>query len=769
MKKRIIQFEYANTTRGIAMLKPFIPVIIIISGFILLSCNQRKKSKSVVSEQSSYNDTKFIQEYHEAYYISNNSADNEIRSIAVDDESSVWIATASGIFYKKVNTQLWNPVISGENRGPAYSVVVTKDNSVFMGTWNGLYRYKNKKLTKEEGPKPPISVICNSAEGTYALGPHGIWYSTGMGWEYQDYKIARSVRDAIVDNIGALLVATNAGLYSCKDGKTQLYQDTNELISSYASGISASPEGDIWVGVMGGVSIRQENKLLQNLTPKEGIPSIFVNCISQSPQGIMWVGTDVGIVRYDKNGSHTIRFSKRWLTHNKVNDIAFDKSGNAWIATANGVSAIKRRIMTLAEKEQYYYNQLMKKHIRKPWICGNLRLDIPGDTATWHNSDDDNDGEFTGGYLAMESFRYAVTKDNQAKINARKAFDFLSLLQEVTGTEGFIARTIIPSDWTEMKDPNRTYTKRQIADRLVRDPRYKPVEKRWHKSKDGKWLWKGDTSTDEMSGHIMAYFYYYEYAADAEEKELIRAHVKKIIDHLIKTNYNLIDLDGKATRWGVWSPDYLNGDPDWASEKSINSFELLAFLKFAAHITADKKYDKEYKRLIDKEGYLENDSQMNTKNPAWQIYFDITLEAYLFPILLKYEKDPELKKFYTNLMDEWMAKQTYGENLISNMTYALATGKKVNTKQTIDFLRDAPLDLVDWKIDHTLREDVQLVRKPILEELQISVLPAASERATVRWDVNPWAAIQGNPSRVREPVFWLWPYWMARYLDIIEE
>ena len=95
-------------------------------------------------------------------------------------------------------------------------------------------------------------------------------------------------------------------------------------------------------------------------------------------------------------------------------------------------------------------------------------------------------------------------------------------------------------------------------------------------------------------------------------------------------------------------------------------------------------------------------------------------------------------------------------------------GKKVNVKQSIDFLTHTPLDLVDWQIDHTIREDVKLVRSPILEELQIAELPHASIRATVRWDKNPWAAIHGYPGQVREPVFWLWPYWMARYLEIIQ-
>jgi hypothetical protein len=367
----------------------------------------------------------------------------------------------------------------------------------------------------------------------------------------------------------------------------------------------------------------------------------------------------------------------------------------------------------------------------------------------------------------MESFRYAVTGDPDARLKARKAFEFLKYLQEVTGTEGFFARSIVPADWKNVNDPNRRYDKIELAEELVNDPRYKPVEERWRRSKDGKWLWKGDTSSDEMDGHMMSYFFYYELAAGEEEKVMIRNHVRKIIDCLIKNGYNLIDIDGTHTRWAVWSPEKLNRDPDWASEKALNSMELLAYLKLAAHITGDDKYQKEYIRLIKEEGYLDNASQLNSKNPAWQVYFDLTMEGYLFPILLKYEENPEIRKSYEILADKWMENQKAGENLINNFTYAFATGKMVNIPQSVEFLKDTPLDLVDWTIDHKLREDVQLVRKPILEEVQVEELPAASERATVRWDRNPWAATEGNPQQVREPVFWLWPYWMARYLGVI--
>ena len=745
---------------------------LIFSSLIVLnfsSCRISPKAEISKPVAEKYLDVPFVQESHDGFQISKNPADNEVRSIAVDKEQNVWIATASGVFFKKPGKRDWEPVISGGDRGPAYSVSANEDGDILLGTWDGLYRYSNHQLKKEEGVKPPISVICGNGTGNYALGPYGMWRYRNAKWEPQKYGIARSVRDAMLDDRGILWVATDAGLYKCQDGKSQLFQDVTELISCYVRAVSVDPSGNIWAGVMGGVSVRDSEHWIKNITPAEGLSTINVNCIKQSPDGLMWVGTDVGVVRFAKDDTHSLLFSKRWLTDDKVTGLAFDQAGNGWVGTANGVSEIKSAKMTLADKEKNFYSQLMKRHIRDPWTCGVVELEIAGDTASWHHSDDDNDGEYTGGYLAMESFRYAVTKDEDARIKARKAFDFLKYLQEVTETDGFFARSVVPVDSKYFHDGNRTYTPKQVADELVKDPRYKPVEKRWHKSKDGKWLWKGDTSSDEMDGHMMGYFYYYELVAGENEKTLVRDHVRKIVDYLIKYNYNFMDIDGTHTHWAVWSPEQLNHDPDWASERSINSFELLAYLKLANHLTGDEKYEMEYHRLIEKEGYLENVSHLNSKNPAWQIYFDRTMEGYLFPILLRYENDPKLKEFYTKLMDEWMNNQKSGENLINNLAYTFATGKKVNVPQTIEFLRDVPFDLVDWPINHTLREDVKLGRSPIMEDIQVSELPPANIRSTVRWDKNPWAAIQGNPHQEREPVFWLWPYWMARYLGIIQD
>ncbi|MFT3705787.1 MAG: hypothetical protein QM802_25685 [Agriterribacter sp.] len=714
-------------------------------------------------------DTIFEQEYHEAYAVGKTAEENEVRSITSDNILNIWIATASGIFTKKEHEKKWEAIALGEDNGPAYAVITDNRNAIWAGTWKGVYMFQHNEIKKVNGTQGPISVLCNSGEGIYALGPKGIWLYDGNTFVKKNYTIAKSVRCAVSDKKGGLWIATDVGLYHCNDSKTIYFQNTDVLLSAYIKGLGFDDAGNMWVGGLGGVSILRNQRKIKTLKPADGIPSIHVNCVGHSPDGKMWVGTNAGVVRYGAAGKHSLIFSRRWLLDDKVNAIHFDVEGNAWVATRQGVSAIKKRKMNLAQKEAFFYDVTMQRHVREPWIVGQCKLRNIEDLSTYEPDDDDNDGEYGGNYLAMESFRYAVTKSEDAKNKAKKSFEFLKMLREITGLDGFFARTIVPVSWgNNVHDANNTFTEKELAEELVKEPRFKPVGIRWHTSKDGKWLWKGDTSSDEWCGHMMGYFFYYTLVADDMEKKVIADHVAALVDHLIRNNFNMVDVDGTHTRWSVWSPDNLNRDPEWTPDRYQNSMELLTFLKLAYHMTGNDKYQQHYLRLIKEEHYLENMSHITAQNPAWFIYFDAILQMYLYPILLHCEKDSTLLKFYQHNADQWMEKRKADKSPIVNFFYSYARNKQVGLTESIDFLKDTPLDLVNWNIDHSKREDVHMVRTPVLEELQVSELPPASIRAAVRWDRNPWVAISGYSNIEREPVFWLLPYWMGRYLKMIE-
>ncbi|NOY61460.1 MAG: regulator [Calditrichaeota bacterium] len=553
------------------------------------------------------------------------------------------------------------------------------------------------------------------------------------------------------------------GLYHKTNSGVKLFQSAQDLLSAEVSSIDFAPDGSLWIGGLGGITVYRDEKRMKDITPKNGLPSIYIRSVTRGPDGRMWVGTDRGVACFD-GASWSLRHSRRWLLDDDVRDVAFDSHGTAWIATAKGVSAIGQKEMTLAQKAKHFLRICYARHVRPPYLVEKCRLTTPGDTTTWEPRDDDNDGQYTSMYLAMESFRYAATKNPAAQANAKKAFDALNFLQTVTETPGFVARTVVPVSWKKMADANRTISDREWAQMRVRNPREKRVEEHWRLSKDGKWLWKGDTSSDEITGHMFGYLIYYDLAADKAEKKRVGKHICNIVDYIIDGGYVLKDIDGKHTKWAVWSPEKLNNDPDWRAERGINSVEILSYLKLAWHVSGKARYQKEYEKLLYKYHYAENVRVPKTLNPAWRTHIDDELLALAFPCLLMYEENPKLRQLYQLGLDQWYEAVRDDHSPFFNFTYALLSGEDPNQEQSIAWLRDVSLDLISWRRDNTQRRDIQLVYAPELDMLQTSRLLPPSEAGVMRWDRNPWAAVRGDGGRTEsDGVFWLLPYWMGRY------
>ena len=167
-----------------------------------------------------------------------------------------------------------------------------------------------------------------------------------------------------------------------------------------------------------------------------------------------------------------------------------------------------------------------------------------------------------------------MTKDPEAKKNAIRAYEAMERLETITGIPGFPARSYVASDESTGQGGE------------------------WHLTPDGKWKWKGDTSSDEIVGHMFAYPLFYDLVAEGEYKIRVKNLVYRIMNHIVENNYQLIDLDGKPTRWGVWTPDSLNYATNWWYERGINSLQILSFLKAAYHVTDDQKFEKAYETLI---------------------------------------------------------------------------------------------------------------------------------------------------------------------------
>ena len=709
-------------------------------------------------------DAVFAQQYREPFVTWERPVQEARVEVASDASGKLWAAGPWGVRW--LAEEKWLAPDGDDINGPAFALAAEKD-VVWAAAWNGLYRIEKGRLVRAGLEGQPLGIVRLTAGRLFAGGPKGLWEREGEEWKAVSGHFPHSLTDIVA--VGdSLWIATQRGLFQLRDGETRRIFAPKDIASGAVRSLAVAPDGRLWIGTSGGIDVYKGNERVAHFGGAEGLACTDVRRLEFDSQGVLWAATARGLGRYD--GSHwSWRDSLRWLPSDEARDVALAEDGTAYVATAAGLAILKQKKTTLVAKADHYERLVRARHVRPPGLVEQCILKKAGDLSSHAPTDTDNDGLFTGLYVGAESFRYAVTRSQQAADNARESYRAMEFLQTVTDTPGFVARTVIPIDWGQMADRNRTYNPQQVASELIDNPRFKRVENRWRKSRDGKWLWKGDTSSDEITGHYFAYALYYDLVADKQERSRVAQHVRRITDYIIDGGYTLRDIDGKPTLWGVWAPDRLLDDPDWQPERGSNSVEILSFLAVAHHITGDKKYEHELARLFDAKRYGELILEPKLSAPSEFTYIDDQLLALSYRGLLAYDREPKRRAVYLESLRRWFDVVRRDHSPLYAFVYGGVMGGDFSAKGCIDFLRDSPLDMIDWTVDNRAREDVRLVRLPVIEDLQVNRLLPPSERRLNKWDGNPYEAFGGSGGLSESSsVHWLLPYWMGRYYGIIE-
>ena len=488
--------------------------------------------------------------------------------------------------------------------------------------------------------------------------------------------------------------------------------------------------------------------------PERG-PVAGLKLLAKEKEGAVWLGGAEGAARFDAKATHPwdrwqYFYGRRWLKDNAVKNIWVDEAGptrKVWVRTGTGVALIEWRPMTLEQKANYFEQRIDQRHVRHGMVAG-CGLRVPGDLSSSFNHDNDNDGLWTSIYLAAEAYRFAVTRAPDARAKARRSLELLMRLESITGNPGFYARSFVSTN----------------------EPR--PHGGEWHPTPDGKWLWKGDTSSDESVGHYFGYAAYFDLVADESEKAEIRRVVARMTDHLIDHDYNLVDLDGKPTRWGEWSEKFYQTE-EGQYESALRSIELLSFLKTTWHITGDRKYEAACQDRV-KRGYAEKTRIYRRWPGGGEINFSDDELAYLsYAPLLQYEQDPRLREIYLDSLRFTWKEIRPDRNPLWNY-FSVASGggpmtKEIQAESRLTLER-IPMDLVDWPARNSHRLDVQFAReKDRGDRPQLTAALAPDERPVSKWNGNPYIPDGGgNGHGEDDGAFFLLPYWLGRYHHWVE-
>ena len=467
-----------------------------------------------------------------------------------------------------------------------------------------------------------------------------------------------------------------------------------------------------------------------------------------------WFATADGTFR-EEGGKYRYFEGPRWLDNNEILDMKSDAEGNVYLLTPTGLNKIEFKTTTLQAKTDKIQDDIRKYHLRYGFVC-ELSFGKPGDLTTARAVDNDNDGLWTTLYLGSQAFRYATTGEEIAKRYAWESFEAFERLLTVNPLKGF---------------PSRTFERKGIIkDTIV-----------WRPSQNPEWDWKGTTSTDEYIGYLFVATVMDQFITKtAPEKKRVADFIDAIMTHIIDHNFYFIDVDGKPTKWGRWNPEYVNAYPDYVDDKKLNSAHLIAGLELAYSLTGKEKYKTIAFEMMNKHKYLDNILiPMKTMQQTMDVihkgevmgdmwnHSDDEMSFLTYWVLYNYAFDDSLKKkFQWVARDHWEIEKPERDALWNVLTYGISGD--IDKESTLWFLREYCTDLDRYSVRNSQRKD--LVPLPENFRLQYTKdLLTAGERPMIRHNTNPFAldCNDGRSSRLAGDEYLL-PYWMARYLKVIQ-
>jgi hypothetical protein len=684
---------------------------------------------------------------------------------------------------------LWTPVVDSvylqeiegklETKAPILSAAVL-NNVLYAGDATGVSRLENGALVPANGPKSKVGRLKVLNGSLYAFADDATWTQIGNDWK----KVGSEVFVDGCEHLGSVVLVTSTRIHR-QDGENLVPLDKGAStfpilgVASYAETIYVRHADSVgflidealeyddlkdWGHLPHGSTTRDfmtlgsrlmvpTNRGLatlcgmswRNITGKEGLCYEDTTCVAQGFEKVdYWVGTTRGAIRC-VNGEFQYFGYQRWLPNDKVNAIACGDNV-AYIATDGGLGIITYEPYTLEKKAAYYERIIDEWGMRRNGFVCSVVWDEK--LNQWVRFISDNDGGWAGHLMNAYSFKYAVTKDKAVQEQAIDVFRTLKWCEEITPIPGFPARAI-----ATVSEPSQLAATGSAG-----------LPSEWNPTPDGHFLWKGDTSSDEVDSHVQACTIFYELASEGKSKEAVQEHFTRVIGHIIDNGWVLRDLDGKPTRWARWDPEYLQR-PYGYDARGLNGLEAISMVVAAYNITGDEKFAMGKQQLLDW-GYHKELLRQTLVFPV-VTHFDDRLGFLAYHPLLSYEKDPALRSILRRSIERtWEVKRM--QNMVwFDYIYGALTGNEFDNKRALKNLQEWPLDCKNYDFKNSHRTDLAV---PPGQINYIGDWKCMSARniGPSRWDFDFMRLDGGGGGlTVQDPAAFIDAYWMARYYGMI--
>jgi hypothetical protein len=613
---------------------------------------------------------------------------------------------------------------------------------------------------------------------------------------------------AVAASGAQLAVSTDHGLFITEGSNTWRNIPPVSFggpITSLASVQVPPPSKDyLWIGTARCVNVLLPDWRIERLVGKDGLPMAGISVLTPLEDRGVWLGSGSNGAALWDGGDWRYFYGDRFLAGNKILSIAVDDAV-VYLLSTEGIARIQWHMSTLSDKARQLQAMVSTPRHDRFHVVTPVALGRYADLSSWTGVQNDNDGLWTGMYIAAQAWRLAASIDisvadaDAARAEAWRGYEGLEFLHNVTGIPGLMARSVI-----------RCGTKHGAGDEPLTGWVNSSVCFPGYDQPDSPccWTWKTDASSDEVTGHMTGLNQMYRHvAATPAEKLRVGKLLCKMMARIVDSNYVLLDFTGKRTKFGYWDPQELNGPNP---SRGSNSLQMLGFLS-SAHAICDSdgnlphpkngSFGDSFVYLVREHGYDFNAMFAHPNAPTCLFATYVDRLSWLSQLMIMENPQAQLgllpdeqaafrDRFATSILSYWnstaLSTQQMRLGLWDALVQLLLRSNSSGLSNNPDWmLQRWPLELIDWPVKNSHRLDVGVdpdfaqtckSAHPLKWSKPSRALPPdesvmrdyASFATEGAWALDSSGGQAGPPGmREETPTTFLMEYWFKRFKGIL--